>query len=130
MEKAWAPRWLTPPNPPRPSQAHLGFNDWQVGAEDQGLGPTSLWRGEGVDWWATQPFQVGAGRLVATDNLDGLPGFPHCLAIQRVGGDLLEPRQPGPPKFPADLKRPLTHPRTTPIPASPPTPSCLPCPGA
>lgn len=110
-----APGWLTPSISPCPLQAHLGFNDWQVGAQDQGLGPTSLWRGEGVDWWATQPFQVGAGRLAATAHLGGLPGFPHWLAVQGTGGDLLEPWQPGPPK-----PRPTSN---APSPTHPPHPS-------
>lgn len=39
-------------------QVHLGFNHWELGAQDLQLLPTGLWRGEGVDWWATQPFQV------------------------------------------------------------------------
>lgn len=39
-------------------QVHLGFNGWEVGTQDLQLAPTSLWRGEGVDWWSTPTFQV------------------------------------------------------------------------
>jgi enterochelin esterase-like enzyme len=39
-------------------RAHLGFNHWAGAGCDLQLLSTSLQRGPGVDWWATQPFQV------------------------------------------------------------------------
>ena len=46
---------------------HVGFNNWELGTGDLSLSPTNLWRGEGIDWWATtSPFQVcGAGVAAA-----------------------------------------------------------------
>lgn len=41
-------------------RAHLGFNHWAGSTTDLQLLPTSLQRGPGADWWATQPFQVPA----------------------------------------------------------------------
>ncbi len=29
-----------------------GWNSWQAGSAEQQLRPTSLWRGEDIDWWA------------------------------------------------------------------------------
>lgn len=31
-------------------RVHVGFNDWRVGVQHLSLLPSSLWRGEGVDW--------------------------------------------------------------------------------
>lgn len=42
-------------------KVHLGFNHWEVGCQDLQLAPTTLWRENGVEWWATQPIQVPEG---------------------------------------------------------------------
>ena len=34
---------------------HMGFNGWETGAAQLDLKPTSLWRGDGVDWHAARP---------------------------------------------------------------------------
>lgn len=39
-------------------QAKLGFNNWSLEPLELDLKPTSLWQGPGVDWWASQVFQV------------------------------------------------------------------------
>lgn len=40
---------------------HYGFNEWTEGVGCTHLKPTSLWKGEGVDWWASDAFEVPEG---------------------------------------------------------------------
>lgn len=40
-------------------KVHLGFNNWELPAQmTLDLKPTSLWRGENIDWWSSHPFDV------------------------------------------------------------------------
>lgn len=41
-----------------PLQVLLGYNSWEVGVGELQLSPTSLWRSEFEDWWATPIFEV------------------------------------------------------------------------
>ncbi|GIL61286.1 hypothetical protein Vafri_15684 [Volvox africanus] len=34
-------------------RVHFGFNNWQSGCQEIIMKPTSLWRGEHIDWWST-----------------------------------------------------------------------------
>ena len=53
----------------------LGFNHWEKGCQERDLKPTSLWRGENTDWWATEAFEVPEGsfemNLAFTDGQGG-----------------------------------------------------------
>lgn len=39
----------------------MGFNHWEMEVQEQQLAPADLWRGDSIDWWATQAFQVRGG---------------------------------------------------------------------
>ncbi|WIA18323.1 hypothetical protein OEZ85_009788 [Tetradesmus obliquus] len=43
----------------------IGFNDWQMGHQTVDLKPTSLWRGEGLDWWSARVAVPGEAVLAS-----------------------------------------------------------------
>ncbi|GIL79183.1 hypothetical protein Vretimale_16716 [Volvox reticuliferus] len=52
-------------------RVHFGFNNWQSGCQEIGLKPTSLWRGENIDWWSTTmtvPSDASELSFVLTDS--------------------------------------------------------------